>query len=266
MKSGTLHNIHFKTVFILFTGPSTSQQCFEPVTINITANQQAGSPPLFSSTASTQTPPQLSYNTPRKRKLRSEVKSLKKKVSNVREADETMCEYTIEQFHQLCDAFLDKPLADLVKSHASLKSKKVAARRYSIEIKQFALQLYFVSPKAYNFISNLLTLPTRRSLYRMTEQLSFNPGLNNDGVFKALEIKVKAMLDQDSHCILCIDEMSLKSNVFYNISSDEIIGLEDIGNTKNDTICRNALVIMARGLYSSWKQTSRLPSSLWERN
>lgn len=49
--------------------------------------------------------------------------------------------------------------------------------------------------------------------------------------------------------------MSLKSNLFYNTSSDEIIGFEDIGEQKNNLVLsKNALVIMARGLYSAWKQ------------
>lgn len=36
----------------------------------------------------------------------------------------------------------------------------------------------------------------------------------------------------ERYCILCIDEMSLKSYLFYNVLQDEIIGFEDTGNEK----------------------------------
>lgn len=53
----------------------------------------------------------------------------------------------------MCDQFLDKTLAALVKSHAVLSMKKPLARRYSNEIKQSALALYFLSPKTYRHLS-----------------------------------------------------------------------------------------------------------------
>lgn len=63
------------------------------------------------------------------------------------------------------------------------------------------------------------------------------------------------MIDQEKHCVLCIDEMSIKSNLFYGTGRDEIIGFENTGRKKNDyQICKNALVIMAGGLYSHWNQ------------
>lgn len=86
----------------------------------------------------------------------------------------------------------------------------------------------------------------------MTENLYLRPGLNNKSIFKALEIKSKTMKKMDKHCLLC---MSLKSNLFYRTKFDEIVGFEDIGKeNKTDIICKNVLVIMARGLYMRWKQ------------
>lgn len=151
--------------------------------------------------------------------------------------------------------FLEGPLKELIKSHVTLKSKRRISHRYSAEIKQFSLMLYFLSPHAYNYISKLLTLPTKRSLQRMTEQLLCKPGFDNKAIFKALELKIQTMLEQEKHCVLCIDEMSLKSNMYYDIGKDEIVGFEDIGTgKKQSSICKNALVVMARGLYSMWKQ------------
>lgn len=40
------------------------------------------------------------------------------------------------------------------------------------------------------------------------------------------------MIDQEKHCVLCIDEMSIKSNLFYGTGRDEIIGFENTGRKK----------------------------------
>nr|CAI5838914.1 unnamed protein product [Callosobruchus analis] len=163
--------------------------------------------------------------------------------------------YNLEEFNRFCDVFLDRLLSSIIKTHVALKTRAPLGRRYTNEIKQFALMLYFVGPKAYNLLSKLLTLLSRRTLQRMTENIYLRPGLNNKVNFKSLEIKAKTMKKMDKHCLLCIDEMSLKSNLFYRTISDEIIGFEDIGNEKkSNTICKNALVIMARGHYTRWKQ------------
>lgn len=57
----------------------------------------------------------------------------------------------------------------------------------------------------------------------------------------------------ERHCILCIDEMNLKSHLFYNVSQDEIIGFEDTGNEKLPLPAKSALVIMARSIAGNWK-------------
>lgn len=62
------------------------------------------------------------------------------------------------------------------------------------------------------------------------------------------------MIEQDKHCLLCVDEMSLKANLFYHTGRDEIVGFHDIGDQKKDfLVAQNATVIMARSLYSNWK-------------
>lgn len=38
------------------------------------------------------------------------------------------------------------------------------------------------------------------------------------------------MIPEDRHYILCIDEMSLKTYLFYNIDSDEVVGFQDNNN------------------------------------
>jgi len=61
----------------------------------------------------------------------------------------------------------------------------------------------------------------------MIEQLKFAPGLH-DFVFDALKKKFESSSSSlDKFCILCIDETSIKANLYYNISQ-EVIGFEDL--------------------------------------
>ena len=63
------------------------------------------------------------------------------------------------------------------------------------------------------------------------------------------------MTDSAKVCTLLMDEMSLKSNLFYNESRDSIIGFEDLVEVKKSNLVANsALVFMARGIVESLKQ------------
>lgn len=219
-----------------------------------TPSVSAGKSLLVSS--DTQTPQALSASTPRKQKLRMKMRRLEKQDSKMKCLKRKREDHlTTQDFGRWCDKLLSPTLSEIIKTHIALKNKAPIARRYSDEMKKFALSLYFLSPKAYAYLSKLMTLPTKRTLQRKTEKFSFNPGLQNENVFKALETKVKTMMPLDRHCILCIDEISIKSDLFYNTGTDEIIGFENLGNgNSTSSICRNVLVIMARGLYSPWKQ------------
>lgn len=49
----------------------------------------------------------------------------------------------------LCEQFIPEKFCDLAKTQVDLKNKLPKGRRYTEQYKQFALTLYFMSPKAY---------------------------------------------------------------------------------------------------------------------
>lgn len=68
-------------------------------------------------------------------------------------------------------------------------------------------------------------------------------------------MKVDCFQEENKYCVLCIDEMSIKANLFYNRVTDSIIGLEQ--NEQNVKVFKPALhvcVLMLRGIYLKWKQ------------
>jgi len=54
--------------------------------------------------------------------------------------------------------------------------------------------------------------------------------------------------------VLCADEMSIKSNLFYNISKDEIIGFNETNNRKTYDPAKFVFVSMIQGMNFNWMQ------------
>ena len=63
------------------------------------------------------------------------------------------------------------------------------------------------------------------------------------------------MNDMEKLCTLCIDEISLKSHLYYSIPADKIIGLEDFGGGYgSNKIATSAVTILIRSISGNWKQ------------
>jgi len=87
----------------------------------------------------------------------------------------------------------------------------------------------------------------------MTESVKFQPGFN-DNIFKTIALKVSKMPPENKFSLLCLDEMSIKSGLFFNIGNDEIIGFDDKGNGKSFNPALNVLTLMVKSIYNNWKQ------------
>ena len=73
-------------------------------------------------------------------------------------------------------------------------------------------------------------------------------------MFNFLSFKTKNFLPEALDCILCADEMSIKTHIFYNVSKDKIIGLNQAKNCKTYEPANHPLVFIIRGIIYSWKQ------------
>ena len=63
------------------------------------------------------------------------------------------------------------------------------------------------------------------------------------------------MEDTEKYCSIRIDEMSVKATLSYNVYHDKIDGFENMGSIGcGQGIGKQALVFLATGLFSSWKQ------------
>lgn len=143
----------------------------------------------------------------------------------------------------------------LFKSELKNKGRPAKGHRYTEEIKKFALTLNFYSPRAYNFVRTVLSLPCPSALSNWTSSVKCDPGFLRD-VFEYL--KEKAHNDSSYRdCALIVDGMYVKSGVVYNKSKGCYEGFanfgEDIIAFDPDVIATEALVFMLVGLKGHWK-------------
>lgn len=76
-----------------------------------------------------------------------------------------------------------------------------------------------------SFIKKIVSLPSKATLFRLTKNLKIKPGIN-DNIFEMLKVKVENFTKDDKLSILCVDEMSIKANLYYAIYTDKIIGVD----------------------------------------
>jgi hypothetical protein len=70
-----------------------------------------------------------------------------------------------------------------------------------------------------------------------------------------ISTKVETLSSTGKMCVISMDEISLKSHLFYDSSKDKVIGLEDFGDgITTDKLATSAIVLMARGIIDNWKQ------------
>jgi hypothetical protein len=126
--------------------------------------------------------------------------------------------------------------------------------RYAPELKRFALILYFLKPKAYKYSKQTCCLPSISVLHRQLGKFEITTALN-ECILYLLEYKFKSLKPIQKHCTLCVDEIALKSHLFYNRKLDTIVGIKDLGHNNRQLMpARNALVFMIKSLCGGWKQ------------
>lgn len=165
----------------------------------------------------------------------------------------TKCLITDEEFTTFVDANFSTGFGRFIKEQLKFMRTSAKGSRYSNDYKQFALTIYFLGPQVYKFLSKTFRLPSKSTLFRISRKWDMPPGLN-DFIFSILKAKVQTLETRARDCTLCLDEMSLKTHLFYDRGRDEIVGLHQTDHNKTYEPATNVMVIMARGIHNNWKQ------------
>ena len=169
--------------------------------------------------AKCQTSKKLSHGTPRKAKLRKVIDGQRKRLKRMREAlnmKQKRKPILQKEAMTILRQFLPDNITKFIELQIDLHQKKPKGRRYTKETKRFALSLYHISGGAYRMVAKFFSLPSKSSLLKWVSGLPRSPGLIKEAM-DAVESKVKLM------CTISMDEMSLKVNLAYDSSKDEVI-------------------------------------------
>ena len=150
--------------------------------------------------------------------------------------------------------YLKGPAVEFLKNQLKLSGVARKGRRYPLSQRYFALSLYFKSPRCYRFLSKIFALPSTRMIRYWLQEMCFSVGWN-ESVFRMLKKKAISMNPQGKVCGIVFDAVSIKCGLHYNNVKDQIEGFEDLGvYGGSDKPAQFAMVFMAKGLCSKWKQ------------
>jgi len=136
-----------------------------------------------------------------------------------------------------------------------LKRKKDSKKKYSPELRSFALTLNFYSSKVYNYVRKKFRNLFPESSTKWYSVLNGRPGFTNE-VLHALKCKVHKMEDS-IFCNLIIDEIGIREQIEYD--GNRYYEYVDLGvnsnttNVNNPPPARNAFGFMLVALNSHWK-------------
>ena len=191
------------------------------------------------------------------RTLQQKLRRTKKKMNTMHEVIQFLEEKLVlnpKESEALQSTLNNTQLKFLYNFKDNIKSTP-SARRYSDEIKEFALTLYFYSPRAYKYVRSLIPLPNPSLIRKWCSSFKCDPGFI-DEAFTSLSQKV-AQSNNNKDCCLVIDAMSIRKQTIWNPQKDSYSGFVDFGNEipneHPEKLATEALVFLLVGTRSHWK-------------
>ena len=128
-------------------------------------------------------------------------------------------------------------------------------RRYTDEVKEFALTLYFYSPKACKYVRSIIPLPNPSLIRKWSTSIKCDPRFIEEA-FASLSNQIDTSpINKD--CCLVIDAMAIRKQILWNPKEDQYSGFVDLGNeipnVQCDKLASEALVFLLVGTRSHWK-------------
>eukprot|EP00794_Sanderia_malayensis_P009405 gene9405-10393_t len=159
-----------------------------------------------------------------------------------------------EKAFKFLDGLVSQELLSFMKKQVSLCQVKKKGRRYNDSFKALAISIYHISGKAYRFLSKLFSLPSKKTITSTVSRFASGVGFSKKSLY-VLKQRIDVLPDAGKTCVLLMDEISLKTHLYYDKVKDCIAGLEDLGDGHTSGLVATcALVLMIRGIVLKWKQ------------
>lgn len=151
------------------------------------------------------------------------------------------------------DSKMTPVVANFMKCQLRNVNRKPKGSRFTLEDKLMAIALFKQSGKSYRLLSQMFSLPSRKTMMTLLNRIVLKPGINNI-LFNHLEKIAQTLRTKEKYCVLLFDEIALSPNLHWNVSLDIIEGFEDNGYERTLKVADHAQVFMLRGIFKKWKQ------------
>ncbi|XP_045477880.1 uncharacterized protein LOC123683025 [Harmonia axyridis] len=187
------------------------------------------------------------------KRLRLELENSRKKLNNTKVQLRNAKKKIMNAEHHT-KTFGEASITGFAKSLINMQVRHRAKSPWQASEKRDALSLFYRGPKTYRYLRQKgINLPGISTLKSWINNFNCKPGFNKK-IFLQLSLKADSMMPREKKCILMFDEMSIKRNIDYNKHTDMIEGFEDLGEFgRKSSPASQALVLMIRGIYSTWK-------------
>ena len=149
------------------------------------------------------------------------------------------------------NAFLGRYILELCKM--KLTSMKLKKMRYTKFQKWLAINILVgATTHGYKFLAKMFPLPSISTLLRCLRNLKSNPGITAANA-KMVRIKVHPTDIKDNQVFLLFDEMSVRSGVNFDRTSDSLVGFFDDGENRTSKLAKSSFCVMAVGIVRKWK-------------
>ena len=107
----------------------------------------------------------------------------------------------------------------------------IKKRKWEEDEKQFALGLYYKSPKAYVYLRDCknFALPSVSLIRQWVNVINLKSGKNEE-LFNQLKIKLESNSEFEKEAVLMWDEMTIRPGLEYNLKEDYIEGYHDLSD------------------------------------
>ena len=160
-------------------------------------------------------------------------------------------EAQVEAARNLLKDHLTPDALNLVMAQITTKGRR---KRWSKELKLYCLSLAYTSTAAYKFLRKTFKIPSIRTLQRMFNHFQLSTGFSPQ-LLNHLKMETAKMKMMDKYCTICFDEVALTAGLAYERGHDTVKGFVDFGCLgQSKELGNHALVFMASGMFTHWKQ------------
>ncbi|CAG9130660.1 unnamed protein product [Plutella xylostella] len=121
------------------------------------------------------------------------------------------------------------------------------------ELLHFAINMFFSNSQVYKFTRALL--PSLPSVTELQEATVYNRTGCNEEMIDMIGHKLNRLRPREyKFCTLCIDEIPLKKNLYYDAVHDEVVGLHEVQGRRRGRLAERGVVAQLRGVAAVWSQ------------